>query len=90
MDKTAITDLQKQLLKKTESEEALKKRVSIWKSSSLSYRKKLNSLVYQYESVVVEQKKIIDNLINNAPKLFYLYLVKRYKEWKERRVRKNE
>lgn len=80
-----IATLQKELLKKEKTEEVLRKRVSIYHNEVLGYRKRMKTLIEQYESVVGEQRKIIRELMNNAPKLFALYLNKKFHAWKEGR-----
>lgn len=70
-----MTELQKQdrVIKK------LKLRNSILRKEVLEKRKRLNTLTTQYEAVIKESKKIIDDLLDNAPKLFFIYLSNRYK-----------
>lgn len=56
----------------------LKARVSIWRSQSLNDRRRLNWAVNQYEMVVKEYRKNVEDLFAHAPKLFGLWL---YQKW---------
>lgn len=64
--------------------ERLKVKVSNHREEVLKHKRRLKTSTEQYESVVKEQKKIIEDLFSNAPKLFYLYLAKKYQKIKER------
>lgn len=46
------------------------------KEKSANFRKKLNSLDLQYKSIINSYKKSAEWLYKNAPKLFFLWLIK--------------
>lgn len=88
MDKT-FPQLEQELVESKKREENLKKRVSIWRTRALEDRKMLKSLIIQYERIVREQKKTISSYMESAPRLFLLYLHKKYKTWREGGEKKN-
>lgn len=80
-----IALLQKELLAKEKNEEVLKKRLSIYRNEAQGYKRRMKIMVVQYEDVITEQRQIIKELMNNSPKLFALYLNKKFQNWKEGR-----
>ena len=56
----------------------LKVRVSIYRGEVLKDRQRLKTLSTQYEAVVKEWKKMYNDLITNAPKLFLVYLKRKW------------
>lgn len=84
MDKT-IQQLEKEISDKKKQEKLLKERVSKWRGEALESKRMLKMLITQYERVIKEHKKIIEDFKRHATKLFILAIYEKYKSWKERR-----
>lgn len=71
--------LKKTFLTKPDEKKAVEK-ISKDKDRLLQSRKDANSLLKQYERIVKEQRKLIHDLMNNLPKMIYIYLHNRFKK----------
>lgn len=60
----------------------LKTRISIWRGQALRDRQRLNMATNQYELVVKETRKTIEDLFAHAPKLFGLWLLRKWKKFR--------
>lgn len=72
-------------MSKKDLEKELKKsklRTSIYRKEVLEDRRKINSLIDQYEAVVKDWKKIANDLLDNAPKLFLIYLHRKWQRFR--------
>jgi DNA-binding ferritin-like protein len=84
MDKT-IKQLEEEIADKRKQEKLLKARVSKWRGEALEARRMLKSLITQYERIVKEYRKIVEDFQNHATKLFIVYIFNKIKTWKEGR-----
>lgn len=77
MEKTH-TQLEEELLSKTKSNENLKKRISILTSEVLRHKAVEKTLIRQYEQIVLEWKKMYENLLTNGWKIVFVKIVEKY------------
>lgn len=66
------SELQKELLSKTKSEEKIKDRARTLKVEVLEHREREKSLILQYERLVREWRKRYEELLNNGWKLLLI------------------
>ena len=86
-DKT-YSQLEKEIADKTKQEKVLKERASKWRNEALEARRMLKSLITQYERIIKEYKKMVDDFKANASKLFLVYIYEKFQSWKEGRRKK--
>lgn len=86
MNKT-IKQLEQEIADKRKQEKILKERVSKWRGEALEARRMLKSLITQYERIVKDYKKTVDDFQKHATKLFIVYIFNKFKTWKEGRGR---
>lgn len=84
MVKKTYSQLQKELTHKTKSKENLKKRVSSLKVESLHYKEVAESLPVQYEKIIKEYKKTLEEVLKNGWKLLFIKISEKFTKMKVR------
>lgn len=82
MDRKLLT-IQRELSESKDREKLLKLRVGVWRDRAIKERRMLKVMTLQYERMLRDFRKIIDDFKSNAFKLFALTLYERYKNWRE-------
>lgn len=77
MIKKTYQEIQNELTHKTKSNENLKKRVSSLKGELLHYKDVARSLPVQYERIIKEYRKTLDDVLQNGWKLLFIKIVEK-------------
>lgn len=70
--------LQKELLYKKKGLQIAKNRISSLKIELLKSHNYIKTLIYQYERIIIEWKKMYKNLIENGWKIMLVKIIEKY------------
>lgn len=79
-----IQDLKIELKRRDKFIKQVKSRVSTLKVEVTRNKVYLKTLQHQYERVIREQRKSMNELLDSAPKLFYSYLIGKFSAFREK------